>query len=185
MQAFCGLRCVKHRVRLLLRHMQVVLNVRRHINTEWQPMHISRSCPAPNPAATATEAAAAAAGGEDSAVTHDDIGEPVPRPVRVPEPQPVISSITQPVTAASSSSNPTEASAASHPTVAAGSSSGVVGGDSTSEADKPHPRQVYFAGSSLTGVGGLNVLYFELGMLLLLSGSLPMMYIRKRRYVRL
>jgi hypothetical protein len=34
-------------------------------------------------------------------------------------------------------------------------------------------------------VGGLNVLYFELAMLLVLSGALPAVVIRKRRYVRL
>lgn len=44
---------------------------------------------------------------------------------------------------------------------------------------------MYFSGSRLAGVGGLNVLYFELAMLLVLSGALPAVVIRKRRYVRL
>ena len=36
-----------------------------------------------------------------------------------------------------------------------------------------------------SGVGGLNLLVFELAMLLVLAGSLPAVYLRKRRYVRL
>jgi hypothetical protein len=57
--------------------------------------------------------------------------------------------------------------------------------ESDSSSIKPHPRQVYFEGSRQTGVGGLNVLYFELAMLLVLSGALPVVYVRKRRYIRL
>lgn len=34
-------------------------------------------------------------------------------------------------------------------------------------------------------VGSLNLLYFELAMLVVLSGALPVVYMRKRRYVRL
>lgn len=37
----------------------------------------------------------------------------------------------------------------------------------------------------LSTVGGLNLLYFELAMLVILSGALPVVYTRKRRYVRL
>ena len=53
------------------------------------------------------------------------------------------------------------------------------------DADKPHPREAYITGGRTAGVGGLNVLYFELAMLLVLSGALPAVVIRKRRYVRL
>jgi hypothetical protein len=101
----------------------VALHIRRRIEKEGPPLHISRSCPAPSKA-----------------------GGPA---------------ATQPGDAASAAAG-------------AGSS-----------GDKPSPRQVYFPEARRAGVGGLNVLYFELVMLLVLSGALPAVYFRKRRYVRL
>lgn len=126
---------------------QVALRVHRRIDTEWQPMHISRSCPAPagTPAAASAPAPTAAAGdASQAAAAAVDAG----------------------ITQLGSDST----------------TAGVEGGGSSA---KPHPRQVYFEGSRQTGVGGLNVLYFELGMLLVLSGALPVVYVRKRRYIRL
>lgn len=125
---------------------QVALRVHRRINTAWQPLHISRSCPAPAGAPAAASASApapTAAGAAPQAAAAVDAG------------------ITQ----------------LESDTTTAGE-----GGGSSA---KPHPRQVYFEGSRQTGVGGLNVLYFELGMLLVLSGALPVVYVRKRRYIRL
>lgn len=108
--------------------LQVALHIRRRIDKEGPPLHISRSCPAPS------KAGASAAG-------------------------------------------PT---AAAQPSDAASAAAG----DGNS-GDKPSARQVYFPEARRAGVGGLNVLYFELVMLLVLSGALPAVYFRKRRYVRL
>lgn len=121
----------------VLHTVQVALRIHRRINTSWQPLHISRSCPA--------NTAAAAAGASSST--------PAPAPASEV-------GITQ---------------HESDPTI----------GESSSSRNKPHPRQVYFERSRTAGVGGLNVLYFELGVLVVLSGALPVVYIRKRRYVRL
>jgi hypothetical protein len=69
------------------------------------------------------------------------------------------------------------------PTPAKDAASAAAGDGSNGE--RPKPRQVYFPEARRAGVGGLNVLYFELVMLLVLSGALPAVYFRKRRYVRL
>jgi hypothetical protein len=55
----------------------------------------------------------------------------------------------------------------------ASSSSGVT----IVQAQQPPPR--------VSGVGSLNVLWFEVTMLLVLAGSLPAVYLQKRRHVRL
>ena len=151
--------------------LQVVLHIHRPINTEWQPLHLSRTC---------TRGSTAAAGSNQDAagLTHHhldgstvvDVGNSgnagssvAAQPVAVSQPQPQPEALTQP--ASGDVSNPQ-----------------VV--DTGIELEQPHPRQVYFAGSGRT-VGGLNVLYFELGMLLLLTGALPVVFLRKRRYIRL
>jgi hypothetical protein len=64
----------------------------------------------------------------------------------------------------------------------ASSAAGHQGGD---EKVQPHPGQFYFPqNADAFRTGGLNVLYFELAMLVLLGGSLPVMYMRKKRHIR-
>lgn len=125
-------------------YRQVSLRVHRRIDTGWQPLHISRSCPPP----AGTPAAASAS---------------APTTQRT-DPQAVLD---PGITQLESDTTTTDE------------------GGGSSSSYKPHPRQVYFEGSQSAGVGGLNVLYFELGMLLVLSGALPVVYVRKRRYIRL
>jgi hypothetical protein len=60
---------------------------------------------------------------------------------------------------------------------------------SSSEEDSSTVKNIALSGAAhlypLSAVGGLNLLYFELAMLVILSGALPIVYVRKRRYVRL
>lgn len=79
--------------------------------------------------------------------------------------------------ATSSSSSSSEQSITQH----AEADTATVGDGSSSSILRPR-GQLY---SRLSGVGGLNLLVFELAMLLVLAGSLPAVYLRKRRYIRL
>jgi hypothetical protein len=64
--------------------------------------------------------------------------------------------------------------------------------DSSNEEDSSNVKSIALSGAAkavhlypLSAVGGLNLLYFELAMLVILSGALPVVIVRKRRYVRL
>jgi hypothetical protein len=63
------------------------------------------------------------------------------------------------------------------------------GSSSSSSSDRSNVGNISLSGAvhlyPLSAVGGLNLLYFELAMLVILSGALPIVYVRKRRYVRL
>ncbi|WIA22621.1 hypothetical protein OEZ86_009600 [Tetradesmus obliquus] len=62
---------------------------------------------------------------------------------------------------------------------------------SSSSSDSSSEGDISLSGAAAAGhlyplsaVGGLNLLCFELAMVVILSGALPIVYVRKRRYAR-
>uniref|UniRef100_A0A383WPY6 Uncharacterized protein n=1 Tax=Tetradesmus obliquus TaxID=3088 RepID=A0A383WPY6_TETOB len=147
---------------------ETVITIHRRLSPRTTLLHVSRSCRAPaeedsaGKASSSSRSSSGNSDGDSNGKGSSDSGNTRAKPL------PALSEQVMQFGSSSSSS-----------------SSGSSSSDSSSEGD------ISLSGAAAAGhlyplsaVGGLNLLYFELAMVVILSGALPIVYVRKRRYAR-
>jgi cytoskeletal protein RodZ len=151
-------------VQMLWVVLQTMLTIRRRLSPRTTLLHVSRSCRAPTEAVATSKASSSSSSDSDSDGNKDS-------------------------SSSSSKESSTREVPLSEQVMQHGSSSSGSSSVDSKEADGSKVKSIALSGAAkalypLSAVGGLNLLYFELAMLVILSGALPIVYVRKRRFVR-